>query len=405
MDGLGHHAQQAQPLVGEDGHHVEQGILDVTAENVAGHELRGGHVLQRGVGEDLAGHLRLGQLVEEGVLHGGVHFEGVAQTHLLLAHTGVLGKGLVQELGGQNGVGGGDGVVGGQIVVLTGVDDHAGIAVDHAGEVLVHDGALHVDVAEQDAVQSVVEHHVQALQSAHGGDLGHTQAGAVVAQPDIAVLLLAHLVQSRAHQAEVLLGGIGAAEALGGGAVRHIVQQGLAGGTDDGDDVGALLGTGLGLDNILVDIAGGHDDVQVGAFLVAPLLQIRIALGNVLVDALHGGVDHGSDGGADLLVGVGGNLGQVQLTLVDGLSHGLGILAGFEHGVADGPRRAHRQEGRCHHVVHHHVGQGDVHLVDAVDAQQAANRALHGDRGVLVNEPLGVVCHMGSGLAGLVDQL
>ena len=32
VDGLGHHAQQAQPLVGEDGHHVEQGILDVTAE-------------------------------------------------------------------------------------------------------------------------------------------------------------------------------------------------------------------------------------------------------------------------------------------------------------------------------------------------------------------------------------
>ena len=56
-------------------------------------------------------------------------------------------------------------------------------------------------------------------------------------------------------------------------------------------------------------------------------------------------------------------------------------------------------------MVHHHVGQGNVHIIDAVNAQQAANRALHGDRGVLVNEPLGVVCHMGSGLAGLVDQL
>ena len=43
--------------------------------------------------------------------------------------------------------------------------------------------------------------------------------------------------------------------------------------------------------------------------------------------------------------------------------------------------------------------------IDAVNAQQAANRALHGDRGMLVNEPLGVVCHMGGGLAGLVDQL
>ena len=74
--------------------------------------------------------------------------------------------------------------------------------------------------------------------------------------PDIAVLLLAHFVQSRTHQAEVLLGGVSAAEALGGSAVRHIVQQGLTGGTDHGDDICALLGAGLGLDDILVDVTG-----------------------------------------------------------------------------------------------------------------------------------------------------
>ena len=43
----------------QDGHHVEQGVLNVTAEDVAGHELRGRHILQGRVGEDLAGHLGL----------------------------------------------------------------------------------------------------------------------------------------------------------------------------------------------------------------------------------------------------------------------------------------------------------------------------------------------------------
>lgn len=110
-----------------------------------GHELRRRHVLQRGVGEDLTGHLRLRQLIEERILDGGIHLEGVAETHLLLAHTGVLREGLIQELGGEHGVGGGDGVVGRQVVVLTGVDDDARIAVDDAGEVLVDDRALQVD--------------------------------------------------------------------------------------------------------------------------------------------------------------------------------------------------------------------------------------------------------------------
>ena len=71
----------------------------------------------------------------------------------------------------------------------------ARIAVDDAGEVLVDDRALHVDVAEQNAVESIVQHNIQTLQSTHSGDLGHTQARAIVAQADVAVLLLADLVE------------------------------------------------------------------------------------------------------------------------------------------------------------------------------------------------------------------
>ena len=43
VDGLGHHAQQVDLLVGEDGDHVEQRVLDMAPEDVARHELGGGH--------------------------------------------------------------------------------------------------------------------------------------------------------------------------------------------------------------------------------------------------------------------------------------------------------------------------------------------------------------------------
>lgn len=216
-------------------------------------------------------------------------------------------------------------VGGGQVVVLTGVDDHARIGVDGAGEGLVHQGALHVDVAEQDAVQGVVQHDVQALEGAHGGDLGHAQAGAVVAHADVAAQLLAHLVHGLTHQAEVLLGGVGAAEALGGGAVGHVVQQGLAGGADDGDDVGALAGGGGGLHHVLIDVAGGHDQVDPGALLLAAVG------GNEVLAALAAGADLGqallhdrSQGGVDVRLAVDGQLGQLQLVGGHVLGDGLG---------------------------------------------------------------------------------
>ena len=120
----------------------------MATEDVAGHELRGRHILQRGLGEDLTGHLCLCQFVQEGIFHSGVHFKGVAQAHLLFTHAGPQGEGFVQELGSQHSVGAGDSIVGGQVVVFARVDDDTGIAVDDTGEVLVDDGALHIDVTE-----------------------------------------------------------------------------------------------------------------------------------------------------------------------------------------------------------------------------------------------------------------
>ena len=96
------------------------------------------------------------------------------------------------------------------------------------------------------------------------GDLGHAQPGGVVGQLDVAAQLSGCLVQRVAHDPEVLLGGVGAAVALGGGAVGHVVEQGLRGGADHRDDVGARLGGGPRLRDVVVDVAGGDDHVDPG---------------------------------------------------------------------------------------------------------------------------------------------
>ena len=55
-------------------------------------------------------------------------------------------------------------------------------------------------------------------------------------------------------------------------------------------------------------------------------------------------------------------------------------------------------------MVHQHVGHGDIHLVHAVNSQQAADGTLHGDRGMLIDKDLCIRCHFGSGCTGFLDQ-
>ena len=99
---------------------------------------------------------------------------------------------------------------------------------------------------------------------AHRGDLRHAEAAGVVAQTDVAAELVTDLVQAGAHEAEVLLGGVRAAEALGREAIGHVVQQALCRGADHGDHVGAGARGGLRLHDVLVDVAGRDDDVDPG---------------------------------------------------------------------------------------------------------------------------------------------
>ena len=329
----------------------------------------------------------------------------MAQTHLLLTHAGTQSESLVQELRSQNGMSAGDSIVGGQIVVLTGIDDNAGITIDDTREVLVNDGTLHVDVTEQDAVQRVVQHNIQTLQSAHSGDLGHAQTRAVVAQTDVTLLFSANFVQSSTHQAEVLLSSVGTAEALGGSAVRHIVQQGLTGGTDNSDDISALLGTSLSLDNILVDVTGSNDDVQIGAGLIAELLQELVTGSHVVVDTLQSGVNNGHNSGTHFFSGVHGDLGQVDFAGSDLLGNSLRINAVLSHSITDIESGAAGQNAFFKQMVNNNVGQGHVDIIHAVDAEQAANRPLDSNGSMSVDELLDVISDLGSAGTSLLDQL
>ena len=91
----------------------------------------------------------------------------------------------------------------------------------------------------------------------------HAQAGRVVRELHVAAEAARLVVERLAHDAEVLLGGEGAAVALGGGAVRDVVEERLRGGADHRDDVGAGLRRGARLLDVVVDVPGGDDDVLV----------------------------------------------------------------------------------------------------------------------------------------------
>ncbi|KAF5059238.1 hypothetical protein DSECCO2_337980 [anaerobic digester metagenome] len=279
----------------------------------------------------------------------------------------------------------------GQIVVFSGVDDDAGIAVDHAGEVLVDHGPLHVDVPEQDAVQGIVEHDVQPFHGTHGGDFRHAQAGAVVAQAYVAAQLFPYFIQGSPHQAEVLLGGHGSAEAFRSGAVGHIVEQALTGGADDGDDVGALPGCRLGLDDILIDIARGYDQVQVGSGLVAVAVQIVFPDLAVGLDSGNCCLSQGGDGADDVGLGRHRQGSQIQFAPVNGFRDVLGRLAGLNHGVGQIEADAGGQCVFGFQVIHHDIGQRHLVFIDAVDAQQPADGPLHRYGGVTLDEGLGVL--------------
>ena len=69
------------------------------------------------------------------------------------------------------------------------------------------------------------------------------------------------LIQRRADDAKVLLGGPGAAVAFSGGTVRHVVNERLRRRADDRNDVGPNLRRRARLICVVVDISRRHNHV------------------------------------------------------------------------------------------------------------------------------------------------
>src|SRR5699024_10963595 len=124
--------------------------------------------------------------------------------------------------------------------------------------------ALHVDIPEQDAVKGVVQHYIQPLHRPHGGDLRHTETGAIIAKADVTAHLFPHFVQTLAHQTEVFLSGVGTAKPFPGRPVGDIVDQALPGAADHRHDIRSLASRGLPLDDVFIDIPGGYDHIEIG---------------------------------------------------------------------------------------------------------------------------------------------
>ena len=108
-------------------------------------------------------------------------------------------------------------------------------------------------------------------------------------------------------------------------------------------------------------------------------------------DACHALVDDGLQGIGNLLGVAGHHLGDVQLVLSNFLGNLLGVQASLNHGIGDKEQGTLVQDALVFQGFHHHVGQGHVVVVYTVDAHQAAQRALDGNRRVLLHKGLHVL--------------
>ncbi|MNX50423.1 hypothetical protein D3C86_810500 [compost metagenome] len=271
-----------------------------------------------------------------------------------------------------------EGVGGGEVVVLAGVDDDVGRSADQAREVLVAERPEDVDVPEEDPVHGVVEQHVEPFLGRQRRDLGHAEAGSVVGELDVAAQLFADLVEGFAHQLEVGAGGVGAARALGGFTVGDEVDQRLAGGADDGDDVRSGARGGDGLGNVLVDVAGGDDQVPPGLGALAEALAGGLAfpaLGQEIVEQASGGL---VGPGRDFALGDGGV--EVDLAFGEGDRRVLDGLARRQGGMREPVRGSARKLVLGGEGIDHPVRPGDAGVVHPVHAIEPKRGALGGER-------------------------
>ena len=161
-----------------------------------------------------------------------------------------------------------------KVVVLTCVDDNTCKTVDYSRHELVNKGSLHVDVAEEDTVKGIIQHNIQSLKCTHNCNFRHTQTRTVVTYSNVSAKFLTNLVHCLTHNLEVGLGSISSAESLSCNTVRNIVQQTLSGCTDNGNDISTLSCCSLSLNNILIDVTGSNNYIQVRFWTLTYCIQV-----------------------------------------------------------------------------------------------------------------------------------
>ena len=270
-------------LVGGDG------ALDIGAGQLGDdHVQHVGHGGLTGAGLDILGvHLGAHAVLVEDVTQG----HGVGQVHVHAGgrrgrrgHGGQADVGLVDaHPGGEDGVdavlhhqlghdlpglpGGGVGVVGAVDLSHTGPGDQL---LAFAG---VHEGADHVDVAVDDIVLGILMDAVDALLGEHDGDVGAGDAGDIAVVVDGTAHLILDHVQRLALGADLLAGDGHTAHALGR-TLDQSVEVALAGGTDDHDVVGAMVGSHAHTADVVLKAAGGDLGGDHGAGLGVDVTEI-----------------------------------------------------------------------------------------------------------------------------------
>src|SRR5258706_15901319 len=95
--------------------------------------------------------------------YGRINLESMPKAHLLGRYTSNLSETFVDELGSDNCMLSFEGVSSRQIIVFTCIDNNTSSRVDTARKELIDQRALHVYIAENNTVESVIEHHVKSL--------------------------------------------------------------------------------------------------------------------------------------------------------------------------------------------------------------------------------------------------
>jgi hypothetical protein len=210
--------------------------------------------------------------------------------------------------------------------------------------------------------------------------------------------------RSPTDDAEVLLRRVRAAIALGRRALGHVIEQRLRRGADDGHDVGTREARSLGLHRVVVDVAGGHDDVFQGQLGRRKARLVGLARLARAIDALERPARLGLEGAPTR--GRGGAALDLDIAFAvrDLLGRLLHVGRPLEERAAEEVGDAAARGPGLVDAVDEHVGERRALPIGARDAVRARDRALDADGRVPIDEALHVVGDVGRrGAAGVDD--